>query len=460
MNININELKNNKTIHMIGINGISMSGLAEILLSSGYTVTGSDLKSSDRTEHLKKLGAVIYENHDPSNIQNAGLVVYTAAVHQDNPEIIRTKELKIPLMERSVLLGLLMSCFEDGIAISGTHGKTTTTAMITNIFIKAGLDPTVHIGAYYKDINGTVRTGSDRYFITEACEYCESFLTLHPKCAVITNIDFDHADYYKDIDAVKKAFVKFSKNVTPDGFLILNGDCLNTLDVMEVMPGRKVTFGFYDRNTYQAVDMAQEEEGTAFSIKKGENIIARIRLKVSGQHNVMNALSAFVCGYEYNISVHLIQEALESFKGTGRRFEYKGTFRNAAVYDDYAHHPTEIQATLTGTSLLAKGNVWCVFQPHTYTRTITLSHELASALSLSDKCIVTDIYAAREKDTGLIHSRTIVDMINQKKDCAVYIKSFDKIVEYLGQHVQDHDVIIVMGAGDIEKVAAKLVETP
>ncbi|HBN84268.1 MAG TPA: UDP-N-acetylmuramate--L-alanine ligase, partial [Clostridiales bacterium] len=261
MNIHIDALKNNTTIHMIGINGISMSGLAEILLSSGYKVTGSDLKSSHRTERLQQLGATIYENHDQSNVKDAGLVVYTAAIHEDNPEIIYAKERNIPLMERSVLLGLMMNFFDKGIAISGTHGKTTTTAMITNIFVSAGYDPTVHIGATFKDINGTVRTGSKEYFITEACEYCESFLTLHPECAVITNIDFDHADYYKDIEAVKNAFVKFSKNVTKDGFIILNGDCPNTYSAMEQMPGRKVTFGLSDHNDYQAVNVKQGQLG-------------------------------------------------------------------------------------------------------------------------------------------------------------------------------------------------------
>ncbi len=456
MNIHIDALKNNTTIHMIGINGISMSGLAEILLSSGYKVTGSDLKSSHRTERLQQLGATIYENHDQSNVKDAGLVVYTAAIHEDNPEIIYAKERNIPLMERSVLLGLMMNFFDKGIAISGTHGKTTTTAMITNIFVSAGYDPTVHIGATFKDINGTVRTGSKEYFITEACEYCESFLTLHPECAVITNIDFDHADYYKDIEAVKNAFVKFSKNVTKDGFIILNGDCPNTYSAMEQMPGRKVTFGLSDHNDYQAVNVKQGQLGMSFSVKKDGEILTDISLKVPGMHNVMNCLSAFACGYEHHAPTDRIKEALESFKGTDRRFEYKGLFQGAPVYDDYAHHPNEIQATLTGAFSMTKGTLWCVFQPHTYTRTRALSADLASALALSGKCIVTDIYAAREKDTGEIHSKTIVDLINQKKDNAVYIRTFDEITEYLRLHVKSDDIIIVMGAGDIEKVGELL----
>lgn len=456
MNIHIDALKNSKTIHMIGINGISMSGLAEILLSSGYNITGSDLKSSPRTERLKELGAVIYENHDKSNVKDAGLVVYTAAVSMDNPEILYAKEQNIPLMERSVLLGVIMTFFEKGIAIAGTHGKTTTTAMISNIFILSGLDPTVHIGATYKEINGTVRIGSKKYFITEACEYKESFLTLHPECAVITNIDFDHADYYKDIEAVKKSFIKFSKNITPDGFLIINGDCPNSTDAMGQMPCRKVTFGCSDHNDYQAVNIRQGQTGMTFSVQKDGKILTDISLKVPGRHNVMNALSAFACGYEYHIPADRIKEALEAFRGTDRRFEYKGMFQGAVVYDDYAHHPNEIKATLTGATSMAKGVLWCVFQPHTYSRTRALSKDLAEALSVSDKCIVTDIYAAREKDPGDIHSKNIVDLINKKKDNAVYIDSFEKITEFLKLHVKPDDMIIVMGAGDIEKVGDML----
>jgi UDP-N-acetylmuramate--alanine ligase len=456
MNIRIDALTRYKNIHMIGINGISMSGLAEILIASGYKVTGSDWTSSPRTERLKALGAVIYKNHEGENVQGADLVVYTAAVKPDNPEYVYAAENNIPLIKRSVLLGHLMDCFKKGIAIAGTHGKTTTTGMVSKIFMEAGYDPTVHIGATYKEIGGTVRTGSDEYFITEADEYTESFLTLHPHCALITNIDFDHADYYKDIEAVKDSFVKFTKNVSSDGFLILNGDCPNTKDVFPRIPGKKVTFGLSEQNMYQAVNLKQGPFGMSFSVKYQDAIVTDISLKVPGKHNVLNTLAAFACGNEYGIPVGTVKKALEEFNGTDRRFEYKGTFKNAAVYDDYAHHPNEIIATLTAAFPIKKGDLWCVFQPHTYTRTYELADDLAYALSLADKCIVTDIYAAREKDTGLIHSKTVVEKVNRIKNSAVYIQTFDEIVEYLGRHVKENDLIIVMGAGNIDNVAVML----
>ncbi len=452
MNITIRNCNFNKPVHMIGINGISMSGLAEILMASGYKVTGSDPKSSERTDKLSKAGAQIYNYHDASLVEDAGLVVYTAAVKPDHPERIRAKELNIPIMDRATLLGMIMAPYDKGIAISGTHGKTTTTAMVSKIFLSAGLDPTIHIGAYYGEIDGTVKTGGDKYFITEADEYCESFLTLYPHCAIITNIDFDHADYYKDINAVKNAFIKFCSNVSSDGFVIYDGDCTNTVSIEDKIKVRKITFGLKEHNQYRAVDIKYTYNGCSYKVIYNNETLTDINLKVTGEHNVTDSLAAFACAYEYNIPVETIKDALSDFNGTNRRFEYKGNVKGARIYDDYAHHPTEIRATLKAASLLPKNNLWCVFQPHTYTRTLALSEDIASSLTFSDRCIITDIYAAREKDTGLIHSSKLLELINAKKQCSVYISDPNEICEYLENNIEKDDIIIFMGAGDIDNV--------
>lgn len=452
---NLLELANIKSIHFIGIGGISMSGLAEILLSLGYIVSGSDIKESNLTNKLKQLGAKIFTEHNEINIQKPDLVVYTAAVKKDNPELVRARSLGIPIIDRATLLGQIMKKYPYSIAVSGTHGKTTTTSMISLIMLEAGLNPTIHIGGELDSIGGTTKIGNGKYLVAEACEYFESFLKFFPFMVVINNIEYDHADFFSNIDHVKQTFMKFALLVPEDGYIIANLDDSNVASLLDNIHCNKVTYGLKAKDVmWTAKNISYDSNGRAsFTLVKDGNEIIRINLNIPGAHNVMNALASAVSCYTLGCSAESIKTGLENFSGTHRRFELKGILNNVKVIDDYAHHPSEVKATLKAARSSEHSKIWCVFQPHTYTRTRTLLSDFASAFTDADKVIVADIYAAREIDSGDINSSMLADKINASGKEALYLNSFDSIVKYLVDNVSQGDIIITMGAGDIYKVA-------
>ena len=457
-NFNFNKIKPGAHIHFIGIGGISMSGLAEILKNEGYIITGSDINESSITDKLKKDNIKIYINHNGENIKNADLVIYTAAVNASNPEIKAAKKLKIPIMERSVLLGEIMKKYKYPIAVAGSHGKTTTTSMVSNIFIQADTDPTVLVGGELDSIGGNVRIGSNQYFITEACEYVESFLNFNPYIGIILNIEEDHLDYYRNLKHIIHSFGKFGKLIPPDGYLIICDDQINVFKAVKNLKCNILSYGINNDNIlFKAEKITLDQFGNpSFNFTYKDKALCTIKLSVPGAHNIYNALAAATCAYTLGISKEHIIKGLNSFKGTHRRFETKGSINGITIIDDYAHHPTEIKATLDTASKMPHNNIWCIFQPHTYTRTHALLDEFSEAFCAADKVIITDIYAAREKDPGIIHSKDLVKKMNNKGYEAIYISDFKDIEEYLLKHITTGDIIITMGAGNIFKLGEEM----
>jgi len=451
---------NNLTVHMIGIGGISMSGLAEILMHKNVKITGSDINDSEITERLRKKGAVIYNSHHAGNITNQDLVVYTAAVSQDNPEIVEAKKRGIPVIERADLLGAIMDQFSKSIAVSGTHGKTTTTSMISTITMEAGLDPTIHVGGMLDLIGGNTRIGSSPFFIAEACEYKNSFLKFHPYLAVVLNIDLDHLDFFRDIDHIRSSFGAFLENVKNPGFIVMNFDDPQTKALARSLTRPVISYGINSTDTDWTVeDLALKEGYSQFTVFHKKNYWGSLTLSIPGIHNVSNALAAIAACHALGISKNSIIRGLELFKGPHRRLEDRGTINGIRVMDDYAHHPAEIQATINAARALITGKLYCVFQPHTYTRTYELLDDFSRAFALCDQVIVTDIYAAREKDTGLVHSRQLTERINLNTNNAIYISSFDDIVKYILDNARSGDLVLTMGAGNINQLGDMLLSS-
>ena len=445
-------------IHFIGIGGISMSGLAEILLEEGFTVSGSDSKESPLTKKLESEGAVIHYGQCAENITDTiDCVVYTAAINRSNPELMEAVSRKIPMLTRAELLGQLMKNYDTPIAVSGTHGKTTTTSMISHILLAADLDPTISVGGILKAIGGNIRVGKSETFITEACEYTNSFLHFFPKISVILNIEEDHLDFFKDLEDIRHSFHQFAGLLPADGTLVINGEIENYPEIYEGLDCNVVTYGTADTFDYSAADIAYDDKGfVSFElIKRGERK-GRIQLSVTGDHNVSNALASIATAELLDIPMETIQKGLLSFGGTDRRFEYKGTFNGVTVVDDYAHHPTEIAATLKAAQHYPHEKIWCVFQPHTYTRTKAFFNEFAEALSHTDHLVLADIYAARETDTLGVSSEALAEEAAKLGTDAHYFPSFAEIEAFLKENCQPGDLLITMGAGDVVKVGEEL----
>ena len=454
-NIHIKNFKGGH-VHFIGIGGISMSGLAEILLLKGYRVSGSDMKDSPILHHLSQKGATVHIGHQASNVEGADLIVYTAAVKEDNPEMIEAAKRQIPKMDRATLLGQIMQTYSHAVAVAGTHGKTTTTSMLSTIMLNAQLDPTILVGGELDTIGGNVRVGNSSYFITEACEYVDSFLKFHPTMAVILNIEEDHLDYFKDIHQIYESFLKFASLVPRKGTVIGCGDDPLVRRLMENLDSHTITFGIKEKCDWMARNITFDELGCAtFRAVYKDQDMGYFTLRVPGIHNVYNALASAAAGWAMGISRMVIQDSLSSFHGTHRRFEIKGERDGVTVIDDYAHHPTEIKATLATLQNYPHKRAWCVFQPHTYSRTKALFQNFAEALSGVDEIIITDIYAAREKDTGEVHSRDLAAAVSEKGQRCIYISSFDEIVEYLDSRAEEGDVILTMGAGNVVEIGEK-----
>ena len=456
---NIDIFKNYKHIHMLGIGGVSMSGIAEMLKNWGFTVTGSDSSYSPIIKKLQKTGIYVRVGHDFENLSKADVVVYSAAIKQSDPEILKAKQLNIPIIERADFLGQITSCFEDTICISGTHGKTTTTSMISCCFLKANADPNIQVGALLKEIDGNYRIGNSEYFILEACEYVESFLKFYPNAEVILNIDNDHLDYFKNFENIKNAFVKYVNLLPKDGILVLNADDPNCLDLRKHSAAPTITYGINnDYANYRATNITFDKNGfPSFDVYHNGNFYATIKLSVAGLHNVSNSLACIaLCDY-YKLPKMNIKEALLTFTGANRRLEFKGTFNGASLFDDYAHHPTEIKATANSIKNKQYHKSWVVFQPHTYSRTKNLLEDFAKALTNFDNIIVTDIYAAREDNIYNISSQDLVSKIKSSGRDAIYISDFNNIASYLKNHVEKDDIVVSLGAGTITNLSKYLI---
>lgn len=450
-------------VYFMGIGGISMSGLAMILLEEGFTISGSDNKESAITNKLKDMGVDIAIGQKAENItgrSDIDVVVYTAAVHPDNPEFAAAKDLSLPMMTRAELLGQIMKEYELPVAISGTHGKTTTTSMLSKILLEADTDPTLSIGGIFKDIGGNIRVGKSEYFVTEACEYTNSFLSFFPKISVISNIDADHLDFFKDLDDIRHSFRKFAQLLPDDGALVINGDIDRVDEITEGLGCSIITYGSKDTYDYYPTDITYDEKGNpSFKAHIPGGDVLDITLAVPGIHNVYNALAAIAVAHILGIEDAPIVSALGGFGGTSRRFEHKGEIAGVTIIDDYAHHPTEIKATLTAALNYPHNKIWCVFQPHTYTRTKALMDEFAQALSLADHVILADIYAARETDNLGISSRTLCDKIRSLGHECNYFptqEGFGEIEKFLLQNCTKNDLLITMGAGDVVKIGDEL----
>ncbi len=453
------DFQNPCSVYFVGIGGISMSGLAEILLDAGFQVSGSDWKSSPLTEALENKGIHISygesADHVPAHVDCA---VLTSAVREDNLEFAAIRERGIPYMFRAELLGQLMKNYATPIAISGTHGKTTTTSMVSEILLQTETDPTLSIGGMLKSIGGNIRIGKSDYFVTEACEYTNSFLSFYPKISVILNIDEDHLDFFKDLDDIRNSFRLFAQNLPSDGTLIINGDIENYEGVIEGLNCNIITFGHAKTCDYYVSNIQYDSKGgTGFKLHTPAGV-HELKLQVPGEHNILNATAAFIIADVLKLDLEAAAKALYSFRGTDRRFEYKGSVGGVTIIDDYAHHPTEITATLLGSVNYPHDTLWCVFQPHTYSRTKALLDDFAKALAISDKIVLAEIYAAREKDTLGISSVDLQKAIQKfGKEC-FYFPTFEEIEKFLLENCVPGDVLITMGAGDVHKIGENLLK--
>ncbi len=442
-------------IHFVGIGGVSMSSLALILKSWGKCVTGSDSGSGPTLARLREAGIPVYPEHAAKNAAGADLLVYTAAVSDNNPELVYAREHGIPLFERAVLLGYMMAEFKNAIAVAGTHGKTTVTSLISSILREAGKDPTVLVGASLKAIGGNYCLGSSDYAVYEACEYVNSFHHFYPHCGVILNIDADHLDFFKDLGAIKQSFARFTDNFAPDGFLAVNGDDPNCEEVRRYYQGETLTFGLAETDTCRAEKIRFSCGFASFEIYYNGAFATALTLRIPGRHNIYNALAAALVCLRYGIDPQAIRAGIESFTGADRRFERRGTCNGAVVLDDYAHHPTEIRATLQSAKEAAEGRVFVVFQPHTYTRTFYLMDDFAQALSIADQAVITDIYAAREINKVGVNVLALRDKIPG----ALYISKFEEIAAYLKSTLKPGDMAVLMGAGNVNEIAPLILDS-
>jgi UDP-N-acetylmuramate--alanine ligase len=443
-----------RKLHFIGIGGIGMSGIAEILLDQGFNVSGSDRTLSDVTERLQQLGAVTFEGHSARNIAaDVDTVVYSSAVAQDNPEILEAQRRKIPIVRRAEMLAEVMR-LKYGIGIAGTHGKTTTTSMASLVLMEGGLDPTVIVGGKLSGLGGTnARLGRGEFIVVEADEFDRSFLSISPTIAVLTTLETDHLDCYRDLEDIKSAFIQFANKVPFYGFVVLCLDEPALLDIMPSLSKKKIiTYGLNPQADVQAVDIRYKDNTTTFTVVRANTDLGVITMQVPGKHNVQNSLGAIAVGLELGVPFEKIKSGIEKFTGVYRRWEKKGEVNGITVYDDYAHHPTECRATLSGVKSGWRRRVVCVFQPHLYSRTRDFYEDFGKSFLLSDVLVVTDIYPAREEPIQGITGELIVNAAKQfgHKD-AHYVPDKKQVPEFLRTMVKNGDIVITMGAGDIWK---------
>ena len=444
-------------IHFIGIGGISMSGLAEILLDKGFSVSGSDRSESPLTKSLEEKGARIYYGQRAENItEDVELVVYTAAIRKGNPELDAAVERKLPVLKRAELLGQMMKNYGTSVAISGTHGKTTTTSMITTMLLAADADPTISVGGILPAIGGNTRIGGSEYFVTEACEYTNSFLSFFPTIGIILNVEEDHLDFFKDINDIRNSFHEFAKLLPKDGTLIINSGIEDYRALTDDLECNVITVGS-DGADYTASDISYDKYGHASftAHRKGKSDI-KISLSVPGEHNIYNSLAAIAAVDVIGIEDRAVVKGLNDFTGTDRRFQKKGEIGGVEIIDDYAHHPTEIKTTMKAALNYPHKKLWLVFQPHTYSRTKAFFDDFVEALSMADAVVLADIFAARETDNLGVSSEMLCETLKSKGCEAYYFPTFDEIENFLLQNCTHGDLLITMGAGDIVKVGDSL----
>ncbi|MEL7647769.1 MAG: UDP-N-acetylmuramate--L-alanine ligase [Sedimentibacter sp.] len=443
-------------IYFIGIGGISMSALAEIMIEEGVRVSGSDRNSSHIVKRLEKAGAKINIGHEAKNInKDIDLVVYTSAIANDNPELLMAQELNLFIMDRAEFLGLIMKKYKNAICVSGTHGKTTTTGMLSSILMETEINPTIFLGGEMDSMGGNLKHGSYDLMLTEACEYKRNFLKFNPTVELILNIEEDHLDYYRDLSDIEDAFLEYAKKLPAAGYLIVN---VKNKDLFKGLECSVVTFGPDDSADYYPKDVRLVPSLSYTLMHKGEKA-ADIDLSVFGEHNILNSVAAAAACISLGIGVEQIVKGLSSFKGTHRRYEFRGTFNGAAVIDDYAHHPSEMKATLKTARSYTKGKIITVFQPHTYTRTIKLLDEFAEALTHCDQAILLDIYAAREINTGMVHSKDIISKMKLLGKDAAYASSFQEAADIIKSAAAKGDTIITMGAGNVDEIVPILIKS-
>jgi len=444
-------------IHFIGIGGISMSGLAEILINKGYSVSGTDTKESEIITRLEKLGAKIYIGHDKDNIIGADLIIYTDAISKTNEELIAAINSGAELVDRATFLGALMKNYKNSIAVSGTHGKTTTTSMIATIANHGNLNPTILIGGELDDIGGNVRLGSNEFILTEACEYKANILKYFPTMAIILNIDEDHLDYFNSMEHIVETFIGYAKNLEETSYLIINKDDGNASRVIENTKANVVTFGLGNDSDYKAENISFTDDGCpSYTLNIRNKEYYKITLSVMGTHNIYNSLGAIAATHTFGLPMNVISEFITFYKGVHRRLELLGYLKEIKVIDDYAHHPTEIKASLKALRNATSGKIYCIFQPHTYTRTKILLNSFAEAFEDADKIIIADIYAARELDNGEVHSKDLVNRIKDKGSDALYLGSFEEIEEYVVKEAKTGDIVLTMGAGNVYQIGESI----
>ena len=461
MSLEISDLKKYKHIHLIGIGGISMSAIAETLKNWNFIVTGSDLNQSKITDNLNKHGIKTTIGHDLESARNADLIVYSAAINDQDPEIIIARENNIPLVGRGEFVGCLTKLYKETICVSGTHGKTTTTSMLSYCFVNGQKDPSIEVGAILDLINGNYRVGNSEYFILESCEYKGNFLKFFPHTEIILNIDNDHLDYYKTFDNVIKTFVDFASLLPEDGLLVTNADDKNCLALKEITKAKFISYGIDNENAdYLAKNISYNEKGfSKFEVYKNNEFFVEIELSVAGKHNISNALACLCVSDYYNIPKEIIAKSLKEFKGAERRLEYKGTlYKNIDIFDDYAHHPTEINATANAIKNKTYNESWVIFQPHTYSRTKLLLDDFANAVSNFDNIILLDIYAAREQNTYGVTSEDLAKAIEKLGKKVSYIPDFNKVVSFIKNNVKENDIIITLGAGTVTNLGPMILE--
>ena len=452
-------------VHFIGIGGISMSGLAEILLTEGFAISGSDAQESALTRHLCDLGAKIYYGQHAENLQEEipAFVVYTAAVKENNPEYQEAVRQGLPLLTRAELLGQIMENYSISAGIAGTHGKTTTTSMLSEILLDSALNPTISVGGILKHTGSNIYVGESNYFITEACEYTNSFLSLKPTVGVILNISEDHLDFFHDIQDIRRSFRAYAENIPENGTLVINGTITDLSQITDNLPCHVVTFGLMGNTDhsfdYAAANITYDSYGyPSYQLFIQGKYASSISLKVAGMHNILNSLAAVAAAHAMQISLKDICLGLSSYEGTERRFQKKGEVNGFTIIDDYAHHPEEIRATLSTAQNYPHNKIWCIFQPHTYTRTKAFLKEFADALSLSDEIVLADIYPARETDTLGISSLDLKKELALLGKHAHYFSTFEEIENFLLENCINGDLLITMGAGDIVNVGEALLK--
>ncbi len=444
-------LENCKSIFFIGIGGINMSSLAHISHLQGYRVGGSDREKTALTERLRSGGIEIYYSHDASNMEDFDAVVYTVAISQDNPEYVRALEKGIPCISRADYLGYLMLNYQNRIGVSGMHGKSTCTSMCATVFMEAGGDPTVLSGAELDAMGGAYRIGKSENFIFEACEYMDSFLDFNPSMAIILNIELDHVDYFSSIDQVCYSYSRFAAITGENGMVIANIDNEYIPQVLEGYKGKIVTFGVVTKSAdYSAINIRYPNGCAEFDIMHLGEFIAHVKLSVTGEHNVYNALAAFVAAHVSGLEPEAIAKGLTKFHGAKRRMEFKGKLNGASVFDDYGHHPTEVATTLDGVRKRDDvGRLFCIFQPHTFSRTYALMDDFAQSFDAVDRVYIADIYPARETDDLGISGKTLAVRIGDK---AEYAPDLDSLAREISSMLYPDDALVVMGAGNIYRI--------